>query len=47
VFRDIVNDFIERIETLGPNPIRAPLDEERPTSALFHGRDDYEHRSYR
>lgn len=47
VFRDIVNDFIERIEKLGPNPVRAPSDEERPTSALFHGRDDYEHRTYR
>lgn len=47
VFRDIVNGFIERIETLGPNPIRAPSDKERPTSALFHGEDDYKHPSYR
>lgn len=47
VFRDIVNDFIDRIEALGPNPVRAPSDEERPTSALFHGRDDMKHPAYR
>ena len=47
VFRDIVNNFIERIEKLGPNPIRAPSNEERPTSALHHGKDEYKHPSYR
>ncbi len=46
-FRDIVNAFIERVERLGPNPLRAPSEEERPTSALFHGRDDYVHPPYR
>lgn len=47
LFRDIVNSFIERIEELGPNPIRAMSDEERPTSALHHGSEYYEPRPYR
>jgi len=43
-FRDAVNNFIEKIRELGPNPVRAPAPEERLTSALYH--PEYAHPSY-
>jgi coenzyme F420-reducing hydrogenase delta subunit/ferredoxin len=39
-FRTVVEDFVKKIEELGPNPLRAPEEEERMTSALYHGRDE-------
>ena len=47
VFRDIVNAFVAKVEEIGPNPIRAPTEEERFTSALYHGRDHIVHPAYR
>jgi len=47
VFREVVNAFIKKIEELGPSPVRAPTEEERLTSALYHGRDEFEHPAYR
>jgi coenzyme F420-reducing hydrogenase delta subunit/Pyruvate/2-oxoacid:ferredoxin oxidoreductase delta subunit len=35
-FKTIVNEFIVKIDALGPNPMRAPELEERMTSALYH-----------
>lgn len=45
-FRAVVNEFVERVESLGPSPMRAPSEEERMTSALHHGRDEIDHPSY-
>lgn len=39
-FRAVVDDFARKVEDLGPNPLRAPEEEERMTSALYHGRDE-------
>lgn len=47
VFRDVVTKFVERIEELGPSPVRAPAEEEKLTSALYHGRDEVDHPTYR
>ncbi len=46
-FRSIVEEFVSKIRELGPNPTRAPEEEERMTSALYHGRDEITHPSFR
>ena len=46
-FRNTVDDFVANVRELGPNPSRAPAEEDRMTSALYHGRDELAHPSYR
>ncbi|MBI0583277.1 MAG: hydrogenase iron-sulfur subunit [Methanomassiliicoccus sp.] len=46
-FRSVVEEFIKKIASFGPSPIRAPEEEEMMTSALQHGRDHIEHPEYR
>jgi coenzyme F420-reducing hydrogenase delta subunit/NAD-dependent dihydropyrimidine dehydrogenase PreA subunit len=46
-FRNFIDSFIKKIEDLGPNPVRAPDEEEKMTSALYHGRDEIPPPSYR
>jgi heterodisulfide reductase subunit A len=46
-FRTVVNEFVEQIRKLGPNPTRAPEEEDKMTSALHHGRDELAHQTYR
>lgn len=42
-FRTVMESFVDRIEKLGPSPMRAPEEEDRMTSALYHGRDELDH----
>lgn len=44
-FRTVVEEFSKTIEDLGHNPMRAPEEEERMTSALWHGRDEISSKS--
>lgn len=46
-FRQTIEEFVAKIRELGPNPTRAPEEEEQMTSALHHGRDDMAHPAYR
>jgi coenzyme F420-reducing hydrogenase delta subunit/ferredoxin len=46
-FRTVVDDFVAKVRELGPNPTRAPEEEDKMTSALHHGRDEIAHQSYR
>jgi coenzyme F420-reducing hydrogenase delta subunit/ferredoxin len=46
-FRTVVEEFVAKIAELGPNPTRAPEEEEQMTSALHHGRDETTHPAYR
>jgi heterodisulfide reductase subunit A len=39
-FRSVLGEFIAKIRDLGPSPMRAPEEEDRMTSALYHGRDE-------
>lgn len=46
-FRAVIEDFVTKIAELGPSPMRAPAEEEKMTSALYHGRDELTHTAYR
>ncbi|MDW5564350.1 MAG: hydrogenase iron-sulfur subunit [Methanomassiliicoccus sp.] len=39
-FSSLIDNFVDKIRELGPNPTRAPEEEEQMTSALHHGRDE-------
>ena len=46
-FHTVVEEFVNKITELGPNPTRAPDEEDQMTSALHHGRDETVHPAYR